>query len=253
MIAAEFRPGMVCNAVPDRVVLEREIANKTLFAERWDGGLAVFRRRSTHDILSFWLNNLIAPLPFLPERDTVVEIATRPRDVALRESIAFWKKTGFCEILSRVRLTRPAGKCEPPKILIETAKKTDFDEISALLLNSFSALTGCLPEDESLKTIIDNGEILVSRDDNRAVSGLLHFKTGRASMEIRHLAVRTDCRNRGIADQLVRALLIMCGKSVVWTGKENFSAIHIYEKNGFSADQYSSTVLLFEKGRTPND
>lgn len=57
---------------------------------------------------------------------------------------------------------------------------------------------------------------------------MLHFAVSRASTEIRHLAVRADCRGRGLAGELLTAYLRVTDgvKSQVWARTGNAPAEH---------------------------
>lgn len=112
---------------------------------------------------------------------------------------------GFREVLRRTRRTR-----KPEAFPVETtavpAKPEDFEDISRFLSEHFSALTGCLPTADDLRENLANGHTVITRDE-KGVSGVLHFAVSRASTEIRHLAVRADCRGKGLAGELLAAYL----------------------------------------------
>ena len=88
------------------------------------------------------------------------------------------------------------------------------------------------------------GQVLCLTDAN-GISGLLHYTPGRAQCEIRHLAVRADCRGLGCAGRLLRLLEMKTGgqKCIVWARVGNTPAEHVYEKNQFQPDGWRSVVL----------
>ena len=110
---------------------------------------------------------------------------------------------GFREVLRRTRRTR-----KPEAFPVETtavpAKPEDFEDVSRFLSEHFSALTGCLPTADDLRENLATGHTVITRDE-QGVSGVLHFAVSRVSTEIRHLAVRADCRGRGLACELLTA------------------------------------------------
>ena len=114
----------------------------------------------------------------------------------------------------------------------------------AFLLEQFDPLTGCIPPDEELRQAVGAGQVLCLTDAN-GISGLLHYAPGRAQCEIRHLAVRADCRGLGCAGRLLRLLEAKTGgqKCAVWARVGNAPAEHFYEKNQFQPDGWQSVVL----------
>ena len=114
----------------------------------------------------------------------------------------------------------------------------------AFLLEQFDPLTGCIPPEEELRQAVSAGQVLCLMDAD-GISGLLHYAPGRAQCEIRHLAVRADCRGRGYAGQLLKLLEAKTGgqKCAVWARVGNAPAEHFYEKNQFQPDGWQSVVL----------
>ena len=152
---------------------------------------------------------------------------------------------GFREVLRRTRRTR-----KPEAFPVETtavpAKPEDFEDISRFLSEHFSALTGCLPTANDLRENLANGQTVITRDE-KGVSGVLHFAVSRASTEIRHLAVRADCRGKGLAGELLTAYLAATdgAKSQVWARTGNAPAEHFYEQHGYRPDGWNSAVLQY--------
>ena len=73
------------------------------------------------------------------------------------------------------------------------------------------------------------------------------FAVSRASTEIRHLAVRADCRGKGLAGELLTAYLSVTDgvKSQVWARTGNAPAEHFYEQHGYRPDGWTSAVLQY--------
>ena len=80
------------------------------------------------------------------------------------------------------------------------------------------------------------------------IAGLLHYAPGRAACEIRHLAVRADCRGQGLAQRLLGMLRARTGgqKCTVWARQGNTPAERLYEKNDFRPDGWTSVVLRLD-------
>lgn len=136
---------------------------------------------------------------------------------------------GFAECFHRLRRTRAAI---PVPDNAETASEASFEAVRAFLLAQFDPLTGCIPPEEELRQAVSAGQVLCLSDAD-GISGLLHYAPGRAQCEIRHLAVRADCRGRGYAGQLLKLLEAKTGgqKCAVWARVGNAPAEHFYEKS----------------------
>ena len=59
--------------------------------------------------------------------------------------------------------------------------------------------------------------------------------------------MKSEYRKQNIGKMLVSKLIEenVGKKCIVWTGKENDSAIKVYKSNGFEIDNYCSNVYLF--------
>ena len=148
---------------------------------------------------------------------------------------------GFAECFRRLRRTRAAV---PAPNNAEAPTEASFEAVRAFLLEQFDPLTGCIPPDEELRQAIGAGQVLCLSDAD-GISGLLHYAPGRAQCEIRHLAVRADCRGHGCAGRLLAMLEAKTGgqKCAVWARVGNAPAEHFYEKNQFQPDGWQSVVL----------
>ena len=148
---------------------------------------------------------------------------------------------GFTEAFCRLRRTRAAI---PAPDSAETASEASFEAVRAFLLAQFDPLTGCIPPEEELRQAVSAGQVLCLMDAD-GISGLLHYASGRAQCEIRHLAVRADCRGHGYAGRLLAMLEAKTGgqKCAVWARVGNAPAEHFYEKNQFQPDGWQSVVL----------
>ena len=246
LISAQFRRGVRTNALFSRQELEELIAEEALSAEETGAGLLLLVERPWFDRLHFYLNDLSAPLGADLPIPTVTEVAFRPQDTGLREAVDYLQGQGFVPLLSRVRLSRPAGEVECP-CAPQYAGEEEENDTLALLWDSFPRLTGCLPSRKEWAEEVAAGRCLVERD-RTGVAGLLHFSQDRRGGEIRHLAVREDARGHGLSARLISAYLSAVGgaASSVWTGAGNDPALRAYARAGFRPDGWESVVLCHQ-------
>ena len=260
LLGAQLQRGVVTNSFLTAADCDRE-ARTGLYVYEADGELLVFRDRGTHYILNFFLQQ--GARPSLPEltKPVVTELAFRQKDAdTMRTAAGYFRALGFREVLRRTRRSRfaappasvpanlPADHPQacPLATRISPAGKSGKNEVESFLKLEFSTFTGCLPTEDALLAALDAGQILCTRDDG-GISGLLHFAPGRAATELRHLAVRADCRRQGVADALLAAYLTATNgqKSVVWARSGNTAAERFYETHDYQPDGWESIVLQY--------
>lgn len=240
LLSAQLRRGVVTNCFLWAEDYQRELPRGLYYEER-EGCLLLLRQRPGHLILNFYLQP--GGTFFLPDvkKPVVTELSCRAKDAdAMSAATEQLRGLGFAECFRRLRRTRPAAEAADA----EAAADASFDAVRAFLLAQFDPLTGCIPPDEELRQAVGAGQVLCLTDAN-GISGLLHYTPGRAQCEIRHLAVRADCRGLGCAGRLLRLLEMKTGgqKCIVWARVGNTPAEHVYEKNQFQPDGWRSVVL----------
>ena len=233
LLSAQLRRGVVTNCFLSPADYQREI-DAGLFYEEGNGFLLLLRQRAGYRLLNFYLHP--GAKLCLPEQPSplVTELACREKDQdAMRRAQDALCALGFTEAFCRLRRTRAAI---PAPDSAETASEASFEAVRAL--------TGCIPPDEELRQAVSAGQVLCLMDAD-GISGLLHYAPGRAQCEIRHLAVRADCRGHGYAGRLLAMLEAKTGgqKCAVWARVGNAPAEHFYEKNQFQPDGWRSVVL----------
>lgn len=226
LITANLKKGVRTNTAMSREEYEREISRGSLMAGETPHGLMILRNRPSHVKLNYYINDTGSPIEMAeleeavrsagwneacecsnnkggqerpsPDKPIAVETAFRERDAALKETAGYLAGCGFKEVLSRVRLSRPAddpeenaeyneknmhGKTENIEekngIFTVYVKKSTAEDAAAIrpLLNcSFDPVTGCLPEDDELHSDAAAGNILIlfAVHDSRAASEHTH-------------------------------------------------------------------------------
>lgn len=241
LLAAQLRPGVRTNALLKPQDLRREAAAGTLAVQEFPGGLILLRRRGSCQRMSFWLQRGAEPPPLDFSLPTALEIAFRPRDMALADCVPLWERAGFRESFSRQRMSRPAGLDARPggPFRVRGAGPAEAGELEALFAACFDPLTGCLPTREELEQGLSEGRFLWSG------GGLLHWEEAPGGTELRHLAVAPEFRRQGAAQALFAAYLERTAgrASRVWVQRDNLPALRFYEKNGYVPDSWTSRVL----------
>ncbi len=315
LITANLKKGVRTNTAMSREEYEREISHGSLMAGETPQGLIILRNRPSHIKLNYYINDIGSPIDLVelekairaegwnrsdeccnnkneqerpsPDKLIVTETAFRERDTALKETVEYLAGCGFEEVLSRVRLSRPAGapdenaenavEISPEKVesreeensgftfYVKKSTAEDAAAIRPLLHSSFSPITGCLPEDDELRLDAAAGNILMLFADNDSrhpaavpnasrhpaahPCGLLHYAAAKKSAEIKHLAIAPQMRGKGLSAVLINAFLKECSgmKTTVWTGSGNAPALNAYKDCGFTEDGRRSSVMIYTK------
>ena len=242
LVSDHLHRGVRTNTVVTEADYGPAVQAGALWVHIGPAGLLLLRDRGDHTRLNFYLNDLCAPLDLPLATPVVTEVAFRPRDTGLQETVPYLQTQGFSPVLERVRLTRLAAETEPPLFPLYTAVPEDASQVLAFLQENFSPLTGCLPTQEELTADLAQGQVLVLTDCG-CIGGLLHFSSERR--EIRHLAIREDLRGRGFTRFLLQGFLhtVRGAKSVVWVRRDDPAAQGAYHAMGFAPDGWRSTVL----------
>lgn len=238
-----FHRGVRTNTMVSPENMDRPLPPGTLRAQATPAGLLLLRDRGDHTRLTFYLGDLTVPLGAELPPPTVTEVAFRPRDTGLRETVSYLTAQGFVPVLERLRLSRPAGE---PALPLSTPAPEALSSVQAFLQSNFSPLTGCLPNREELDRDLRQGRVL-TLEEGGAITGLLHFSLVGNTGEIRHLAVRSDLRGTGRTRPLLDGYLRAIGgvKSVVWTRSDDLAAQTAYQRRGFVPDGRRSVVLCY--------
>ena len=267
LVSNQFKPGVLTNAA----ICERDyvpyIGAGTLSFEEGNFGLLLVREKREHNYVSFWLHPdsvaQIEGLP-LPER-CLLEVAYRPRDAELKALAQAFTAAGFEKQLGRIRYTRPAGLEAPEIVPLEggmterlicgakcaekmagAAQMTDAyaEEVRAFIADNFVERTGCWPSAAELAY-----DKVIELRDEKGLCAIIHCQTDGSMPNIRHMAVRSDCRGQRLTAKLLSRFCAGLGcktKAMVWVKEHDDAAKHAYSKFGFAPDGRESIVLFKE-------
>lgn len=252
LITAQFQRGILTNTGFAVQLFEKEIQRGTLFAEELPGALLLFRRRSGFDRLNFYLQPTADLTSWQPKGTVVLEIPSRPRDIALRSCEAMWAQMGFRLRFRRIRMTR-TEKCtaQPlPGYPVRFALEDDLAAVRTLMESAYDPLTACFPTDGELLEDIRSGFVVLAEHDG-SIAAFLRIPQSKKSAEVRHLATAPPHRGLGLAQTLFAFAdqHSDAEKTLLWVAEGNTSALRLYNKLGFTPDSWTSGVWVYqEKG-----
>lgn len=243
LLRQQLKPGVVTNAALSASMYQEAIETGCLFAHSWSGGLLLLQLHRDFQTMHFYLQRDAALPDWTPELPTVLEIAARPQDVALRAAVGAWQERGFRFQFTRQRMTRQPGAVpEPPKSPVLLGTREELPSVLTLLSSCFDPKTGCLPSEHALEKDLSQGQVLLIGKGQ----AVLQQAPVPGGSELRHLAVTPALRRQGLAQSLVSAYLLREGGRIsrVWVRQDNDAAKMLYQKNGYLPDCWTSQVLL---------
>ena len=101
LVTGHFHRGVRTNTMVSPEEYGPAIAAGTLRAQATPAGLLLLRDRGDHTRLTFYLGDLTVPLGAELPPPTVTEVAFRPRDTGLRETVSYVTAQGFVPVLER--------------------------------------------------------------------------------------------------------------------------------------------------------
>ncbi|MCI8284732.1 MAG: GNAT family N-acetyltransferase [Firmicutes bacterium] len=220
-----------------------EISQGNLYVQNWNSGLLIFRQRKDFFRGNYYviLDTDRKPNIEWPET-TIMEIVFRPG--RSRYILDYWKDMGFEQIFERMRMTRL------PETDISTLDSqipsVTADEAEDILNECFDYRTACLPERKEIEADAEESRFLSRRSDEGDLSAMLRVSSKKSYYEIRQLCVRNQFRGSGLADQLTQEFTQRFGdkKCRVWVRKDFKETRKMYEKNGFTSDGWTSSVII---------
>ena len=137
------------------------------------------------------------------------------------------------------------GEAAGGRIRVCRAEPGDDQRVYDLLTSCFDPQTACLPQRQEIKGIIAEGRIICAKGVSEEIEGVLHFKHGKKSSEIRHLATAEGMRGQGLAQGMLHLYLGITERktALVWARRDNKPAVEFYRESGYRPDGWTSAVL----------
>ena len=137
------------------------------------------------------------------------------------------------------------GEAAGGRIRVCRAEPGDDQGVYDLLTSCFDPQTACLPQRQEIKGIIAEGRIICAKGVSEDIEGVLHFKHGKKSSEIRHLATAEGMRGQGLAQGMLHLYLGITERktALVWARRDNKPAVEFYRESGYRPDGWTSAVL----------
>ena len=240
LISAHLKKGVYTNCFISKEEFEQEIKSESLFYHIYGGGLLIFRKMEDYYKMNFYINNPEIDLDINFENILVTEVVCKP-ETECDNIIELFEKNGMSLKLKRVRLLNDSNNVGLNNINVEKANLKDYEKIIKLFEENFDKYIGCIPTKQKLIADIKKGNFYCYKE-NEKILGVLHIDN---KANIKHLAVDSDFRGKGIAKAILGKYLLDAGecKKYVWTGEDNDAAKKTYLSMDYKLDGYVSYVL----------
>lgn len=268
LIFANLKKDVITNTFLAKKEFENEILNGNLYYSLINNGVLIIRDRKDYIIINYYLNDVnnkenivtlkneiqnIYKYSEVEDKKIVIEVVGKEEcNEKYLQQVNLFMQIGLHVAIKRVRLSKKLDinslSVDNVEILepnIKFCEEDDIQEILEILRENFDKYYGCIPDIEFLRNEIKNKNFFKYTTTDKII-GILQIKNSSKSSEIRHLAVKKEHRNKGVAKKLIEKYdkEIKTNNKTVWTGVENKVAQGIYEKNGYLKDGYVSTVFM---------
>jgi len=190
-------------------------------------------------ILSVSESDLIEILKEIEEKHAV--------NIPTKKDISDWQRlleySGFKLFATYIRHTNKKEFVKKGDLYDFYANPSDFEEIKTTLYQTFSPITGWLPNDEELSLKIENQQIMVNRDDE-GLSGLIIYTINNRKADLNAWVGK---RGQGIY-LFLNMFNLLAERNVrsayAWINSENLKVLKIYRIMGFEPDGLQDYTFL---------
>lgn len=223
LVLPYFKRGVITNCFLGAKEFETFINENSLFYEKNENVLMLFRKVNEFFRIYFYINEFDEiKIP----KNSVVEVVEPNKNL-----IDYFVKLGFRFEKDRLEMELKSldGKCEklikPNDIELKTAYE--------IVVNNFDTCYGCIPSFEEFC----EEDVLISKEENSCVDGVIHYKTLPKYSKILHIAVLEEKRLKGVGKKLLTGYIAKekgkCKSFRLWVNSENEIAKRFYLKNGY--------------------
>lgn len=236
------------------------IVHDALFVDQYTSNVFFFVIRDVGMRLYYYINDLTEGADFSAYGDLVIEILFRNNTLP-SEEIDYFLARGFRKNVIRdqysgIYKNLERASCLVPEIKIEAAQSISDVEKACLLFNSsFDAFSGdYIPENkDKYEYLRENQHVLIAYDyENKQFLGALHQDWDRGVNVLKHVAVVSSARGKGVGRALLDAFIERNHKSedtryMLWVQQQNEAAVRMYRNKGFQFINKSTISLIKDK------
>ena len=201
----------------------------------------------------FILNDLSNTLKIDDSIILVSEILFRGNGSAPEIEIDFLERSGFQTNLRRDQLcaTTPHNDV----IEVEYARNIeDAHEAIALINASFDHYSGDFIPFDKAEYLFENKELICGYDEHGHLTGVLHVSMKGKVAWVSHLVVQSNCRGQQVGSRLMRMFIRYAeehgaNRMMLWVQHDNYKALSLYGKYGFTYTNKSTISLIKDNGR----
>lgn len=254
IISDSFKKGTITNNYMLLDVYETYIKNDKLLVSSDGINAALLLDKNDFYQLYFYLNDLGTPLHIQFDKPVVMEILYRGLANKPQKVITYWENLGFDQHISRDNMMATWNKILLPVIqqdklqisLASNAQEVEFAK--ELFDHALDKYTGDRLSFEELSSLMNNENLLCAFYEKK-LAGILQFEIKNKVVWLGHIAIDSQFRGKGIANELVYNYITL-NKSdnntryALWVIQNNEPALNLYRKFGFVYGNKSTISLL---------
>lgn len=235
LILPYFKKGVLTNNFLKLEDYDIYIKENSLFFEKIGKNLFFFRNINGINNIYFYINEenkCVFP------KNSVVEFLENNENIT-----NFFYNNNFHKVKVRreMKLIDFSNLDEKTNPMI--ANEEELEKILDVITANFNGIYGCIPSIYELK----KNKILVNRDRDGNIDGVVHFKNEKSVSNILHISVVEDKRGQGVGKGLLNSYVNYarkdCTEFRLWVNNDNYNAIEFYLKNGYSFTGRESIVM----------
>lgn len=230
------------------------ILNEQLFYSETSSNLCFLVEKGGFFRLYFHINNRDELFDFESGKPVTMEIIYRGEKNKPVGVIEYWENHGFKQHIVREnmgasfnQITLPDKNNHSVKIkLADNDKEIEFSK--EIFEKTFDPFTGDILTLEETAHFALSKNLFVAYYEDR-LCGALQFEIKNNVVWIGHIAVSSDCRGKGVANELVNSYILSNASQPgtryqLWVMQDNPGAIGLYKKFGFNFANKTSASML---------
>ena len=230
LVLPYFKRGVITNNFLKLEDYEVYFKESSLFFEKTQNVLLLFRKVNEIYNVYFYINgddDIVFP------KNSVVEVIEPDENI-----INFFKKSGFSEVKLRQEMKLTNFDKLEDKNEVCLAKDEELEDVLEIIKDNFDEVYGRIPSLEELR----NDKVLVSKDEEGYINGLVHFKPNKAFCQISHVVSLKKGVGKKVLSGYINHEKDKCNEFRVWVNSDNERAINLYLKSGHEFTGRKSVV-----------
>ena len=247
------RPGILTNCYLMGGDLEKLVDENRLFVLTSDSNAVFLEDKDNCYRVHYLINDENETFNFDISKPLMLEILFREPGGLNQRHVEYWEKQGFRTNVVRRNLAAKFSELGISKgmdtVYVRTATNIEEALFARNLFNSvFDPYSGDYISEVDIKTLLENGQLLIAQSSNTPIGALHFYKKGKCTW-LGHVAVKSQKRGLGAGRSLVYEYIMRNqddekSRYSLWVQAQNQAACSMYERFGFKYAGKSSLSMI---------